>query len=144
MQKGRPVCQIFQIRNAPTTTIQNATKTTTKLPGTATAEEQPSGYKTDITKDEEHTWRRSRRHSRNSNETRDLESTCYIREMMEDLQNTANFIQSVQFTYKKVTDTNKTKKRRNLDAVKKNNKQIYWLADTGSPRSFMNIQTDNN
>ena len=64
--------------------------------------------------------------------------------MMEDWQNTASFIQSVHFTYKKVTDINKTKKRRILDTVKTNNKKIYWLADKGSPRSFMNIETDNN
>ena len=41
-------------------------------------------------------------------ETMDPESTCYIREMMvEDWQNTANFI---QFTDEKVTDINKTRK----------------------------------
>ena len=45
-----------------------------------------------------------------SEETRDPESTCYTREMMEDWQNTANFIQSVQFTDEKFTDINKTRR----------------------------------
>ena len=43
-------------------------------------------------------------------ETIDPESTCYIREMMEDWQNIANFIQSAKFTDGKVTDINKTKR----------------------------------
>ena len=42
-------------------------------------------------------------------ETLDPESTCYIREMMEDWQNTSNFIQSVKFTNEKVTDINNTR-----------------------------------
>ena len=41
-------------------------------------------------------------------ETIDPESTCYIREMMEDWQNTTNFIHSVKFTNEKVSDINKT------------------------------------
>ena len=41
-------------------------------------------------------------------EKTDPDSTCYIREMMEDWQNTANFIQSVQFTNEKMTDINNT------------------------------------
>ena len=40
-------------------------------------------------------------------ETIDPESTCYIREMMEDWQN-INFIQTINFTNEKVSDVNKT------------------------------------
>ena len=77
-------------------------------------------------------------------ETIDPESTCYIREMMEDWQNTTNFIHSVKFTNEKVSDINKT--RRGEFWLKRNTNKIqtYWLADTGSPGSFMNIQTAKN
>ena len=74
-----------------------------------------------------------------SEETKDPEATCYIREMMEDWQNTTNFIQSVKFTNQKVTDVNKLKRGKFWIQTKTNNKQTYWLVDTGSPRSFMNI-----
>ena len=77
-------------------------------------------------------------------ETTDPESTCYIREMMEDWQNTANFIQSVQFTDEKVTDIDKTRRGEFWIQTKTTKKQTYRLADTGSPRSFMNIQTARN
>ena len=43
-------------------------------------------------------------------ETIDPESTCYIREMMEDWQNTTNFIHLVKFTNEKVSDINKTRR----------------------------------
>ena len=42
-------------------------------------------------------------------ETIDPESTCYIREMMEDWQN-INFIKSINFTNEKVSEVNKTKR----------------------------------
>ena len=71
----------------------------------------------------------------------DPESTCYIREMMEDWQNTTNFIQSINFTNEKVTDINKTRRGEFWLKTNTNKKQLYWLADTGSPRSFMNIET---
>ena len=74
----------------------------------------------------------------------DPESTCYIRELMEDWQNTTNFIQSINFTNEKVTDINKTRRGEFWLKSNTNKKQIYWLADTGSPRSFMNIQTARN
>ena len=74
-------------------------------------------------------------------ETIDPESTCYIREMIEDWQNTANFIQSVRFTDEKVTDINKTKRVEFWIQTTTNNNHAYRLADTGSPIRFMNIQT---
>ena len=74
-------------------------------------------------------------------ETIDPGSTCYIREMMEEWQNTASFIQSVQFSDEKVNDINKTRRGEFWIQTKTNKKQTYWLADTGSQRSFMNIQT---
>ena len=77
-------------------------------------------------------------------ETIDPESTCYIREMTEDWQNTANFIQSVQFTDENFTDINKTRRGEFWIQTKTNKKQTNWLADTGSPRSCMNIQTAQN
>ena len=73
-------------------------------------------------------------------ETIDPESTCYIREMMEDWQN-VNFIKTINFTNEKVSDVNKTDRGEFWIKTKTNNQQIYWLADTGSPRSFMNIDT---
>ena len=77
-------------------------------------------------------------------ETIDPESTCYIREMMEDWQNTTNFIHSVKFTNEKVSDINKTRRGEFWLKTYTNKKQTYWLADRGSPRSFMNIQTAKN
>ena len=74
----------------------------------------------------------------------DPESTCYIREMMEDWQNTTNFTQSVKFTNEKVNDINKTRRGEFWLKTKTNKKQTYWLADTGSHRIFMNIQTAQN
>ena len=78
-----------------------------------------------------------------TDETIDPKSTCYIREMMEDLQN-INFITSMNFTNEKVADVNKTKRGEFWIKTKTNNQQIFWLADTGSPRSFMNIDTAQN
>ena len=77
-------------------------------------------------------------------ETIDPESTCYIREMMEDWQNTTNFIHSVKFTNEKVSDINKTRRGEFWLKTNTNKKQTYWLADTGSPRTFMNIQRAKN
>ena len=74
----------------------------------------------------------------------DPESTCYNREMMEDWQNTTNFIHSVKFTIEKVSDLNKTRRGEFWLKTNTNKKQTYWLADTGSPRSFLNIQTAKN
>ena len=73
-------------------------------------------------------------------ETIDPESTCYIREMMEDWQN-VSFIKTINFTNEKVSDVSKTNRGEFWIKTKTNNQQIYWLADTGSPRSFMNIDT---
>ena len=70
----------------------------------------------------------------------DPESTCYIREMMEDWQN-INSITSMNFTNEKVSDVNKRKRGEFWIKTKTNNQQIFWLADTGSPSSFMNIDT---
>ena len=72
-------------------------------------------------------------------ETIDPESICYMREMMEDWQN-INFVQSLKVTDEKVTEVNKTKRGEALDA-NQNQQQTYWLVDTGSPRSFMNMHT---
>ena len=75
-----------------------------------------------------------------TDETIDPESTCYIREMMEDWQN-VNFITSMNFTNEKFADVNKTKRGEFWIKTKTINQKIFWPADTGSPRSFMNIDT---
>ena len=75
-----------------------------------------------------------------TDETIDPESTCYIREMMEDWQN-INFITSINFTNEKVSDVNKSKRGEFWIKTRTNDQQIFWLADTGSPRSLMNIDT---
>ena len=76
-------------------------------------------------------------------ETIDPEAICYIREMMEDRQN-VNFIQTLNFTDEKVTDIIKTKRGDFWIKTKTNSKQVYWLADTGSPRSFMKTEMARN
>ena len=73
-------------------------------------------------------------------ETIDPESICYIREMMEDWQN-INFIKTINFTNEKVSDINKSNRGEFWIKTRTNNQQIAWLADTGSPRSFMNFDT---
>ena len=107
---------------------------------TTTTKEQPTGNETNITKAEKRERRRNRRNTVDNSKTIDPESTCYIREMMEDWQK-IKFIQSVKFKDEKVTDINKTKRGKFWIQTKTDNKQTYWLADTGSPRSFMNIET---
>ena len=57
---------------------------------------------------------------------------------MEDWQN-VNFIKTINFI--KVSDVNKTNRGEFWIKTKTDYQQIYWLADTGSPRSFMNIDT---
>ena len=61
-------------------------------------------------------------------ETIDPESTCYIREMMEDWQK-INFINSINFTNEKVSDVNKTKRGEFWIKTRTNNQKIFWLAD---------------
>ena len=60
--------------------------------------------------------------------------------MMEDWQK-LNFIQTVNFTNKKLTGINKTRRGEFWIKTLTNNKQVYWLADKGSPRRFMNAET---
>ena len=60
--------------------------------------------------------------------------------MMEDWQN-INFIKSVNFTNEKVSDINKTGRGEFWIKTRTNNQQVFWLADTGSPRSIMNTET---
>ena len=60
--------------------------------------------------------------------------------MMEDWQN-INFIKTINFTNEKVSDINKSNRVEFWIKTRTNNQQISWLADTGSPRSFMNIDT---
>ena len=60
--------------------------------------------------------------------------------MMEDWQN-INFITSINFTNEKVSDVNKSKRGEFWIKTRTNNQQIFWLADTGIPGSFMNIDT---
>ena len=104
---------------------------------TPTRKVQPTGSKTDTTKIRNINEETETEEQTESDETIDPESTCYIREMMEDWQN-INFITSMNFTNEKV---NKTKRGEFCISTKKNNQQIFWLADTGSPSSFMNIDT---
>ena len=61
---------------------------------------------------------------------------------MEDSQK--NFIQSVEITSEKVKDINKTKRGEFWIQTKRNDKQTVSLVDTGSPGSFMNIETARN
>ena len=71
------------------------------------------------------------------------DSTRYIREMIEDWQN-KNFIQSIKFRDKKVTEIKETKREEFRIQTRINNKQTYGLVDTGSPRSFVNRETARN
>ena len=59
---------------------------------------------------------------------------------MEVWQN-INFIKTINFTNEKVSDINKSNRGEFWIKTRTNNQQIAWLADTGSPQSFMNFDT---
>ena len=65
-------------------------------------------------------------------ETIDPESTCYIREMMDDW---SHFIQSLIFTTVTKKDSNKNQQGEFWIQTKSKDENINWLADTDSPRS---------
>ena len=73
-------------------------------------------------------------------ETIDPESTCYIREMMEDWSS-INFIESLNFTTVKKKDVSKNHQGEFWIQTSTNNNIINWLVDTGSPRSFVSRNT---
>ena len=76
-------------------------------------------------------------------ETVDPESTCYIREMMEDWSS-INFIESINFTTVTQKDLNKNHQGEFWIQTSSKNENINWLADTGSPRSFISRSTAQN
>ena len=76
-------------------------------------------------------------------ETIDPESTCYIREMMEDW-NSINFIESLNFTTVTQKDLNKNHQGEFWIQTSSKIENINWLADTGSPRSFTSRSTVQN
>ena len=76
-------------------------------------------------------------------ETIDPESTCYIREMMED-GSSINFIESLNFATVTQKDLNKNHQGAFWIQTSSKNENINWLADTGSPRSFISRSTAQN
>ena len=131
----------MQIRNATTPNIHPTTKTTTKQHRNTTATEvQPTGTKINTAKNQGNKRGNKKGRSYRNRGDNMLESTCYIREMMEDWQN-INLIKSVNFTNEKVSDINKTRRGQFWIKTRTNNQQVFWLVDTGSPRSFMNTET---
>ena len=68
--------------------------------------------------------------------TIDPESTCYIREMMEDWSS-INFIESLNFTTVTQKDLNKNHQGEFWIQTSSKNENINWLADTGSPRPLI-------
>ena len=100
----------MQIRNATTLNIHTTTKTAIKQHrNTTTTEVQPTGTKTNTGKIRNINEETETDDQTQTEETIDPESTCYIREMMEDWQN-INFIKAVNFTNEKVSDINKTRR----------------------------------
>ena len=73
-------------------------------------------------------------------ETIDPESTCYIREMMEDWSS-INFIQSLNFTTVTKKDFNNNQQGEFWIQTKSKEEDINWLVDTGSPQSFISRRT---
>ena len=73
-------------------------------------------------------------------ETIDPESTCYIREMMEDWSS-INFKQSLNFTTVTKKDFNKNQQEEFWIQTKCKEDDINWLVDTGSRRSFISRRT---
>ena len=71
----------------------------------------------------------------NESETIDPESTCYIKEMMEDW-NAISFTQSLNFTTVNTTSLKKNQQREFSLKTSCNNEEINWLVDPGRPRSF--------
>ena len=70
----------------------------------------------------------------------DAEAALYITELTEDWAN-VNLIQPSKFHTEKNSDINKDGQDEFWVETSTNNKQLSWLADTGSPKSFMNVAT---
>ena len=76
-------------------------------------------------------------------ETINPESTCYIREMMEDWSS-INFIQSLNFTTVTKKDFNKIQQGEFWIQTKSKEQDINWWVDTGSPLTFISGRTAQN
>ena len=76
-------------------------------------------------------------------ETIDPESTCYMREMIEDWSS-INFIESLNFTTVTQKDLNKNHQGEFWIQTSSKNENINWLADKGGPRSFISRSTAQN
>ena len=74
------------------------------------------------------------------NESVDPESTCYIREIMEDWS-IVNFIKKRSEI--KVNKINKSELGEYWIATRTGDTKLQWLVDTGSPRSFVSESTAN-
>ena len=72
----------------------------------------------------------------------DAEAALYIKELTEDWAN-VNLIRPTTFHTEKNSVINNEGTGEFWVATTTNNKQIVWLADTGSPRTFMNKETAN-
>ena len=70
----------------------------------------------------------------------DTEAALYIRELTEDWAN-VNLINPTSFQTEKNTCLNNSDLGEFWVATSTNNKEIAWLADTGSPKTFMNMNT---
>ena len=72
----------------------------------------------------------------------DAEAALYIKELTEDWAN-VNLIRPTKFHAEKNSVINNEGTGEFWVATTTNNKRIVWLADTGSPRTFMNKETAN-
>ena len=72
----------------------------------------------------------------------DAEAPLYIKELTEDWAN-VNLIRPTTFHTEKNSVKNNEGTGEFWVATTTNNKRIVWLADTGSPRTFMNKETAN-
>ena len=76
--------------------------------------------------------------SDHTEESVDAEVALYIKELHEDWAN-INIIQPMEFVQKKNDEINKDPYGEFWVETTTSQNKVQWLADTGSPRSFMNI-----
>ena len=73
-------------------------------------------------------------------ETIEAQASLYIIELAEEWNN-INFITLKSFEHTENSSTNQELFREIWARTRTQNKDLHWLADTWSPRSFMNIET---
>ena len=143
LQKDRSLRENVQTEMPPRPTQRPPTRTNIQSRGTTSTDQNNNhqqntrNIKTTSTDDI------SQAESNNSeeNESIDPESTCYMREMMDDW-NTVNLVKW-NWSQTKINKINQNQMGEYWLETHSGKSKIHWLVDTGSPRSFVSQTTAN-